>query len=144
MNIRDQIATMQRERTVQFQRPYFTFPQNLRPITVKDTTNNKSLGYGTPVLRGAVWNATPFSAGVPLASAYDPNAETAITDDGICYATDATNGSSVLLINRAVTGATTGILSFDLPQSCVFLAYRQVSVPVSGGSYVMAWEAYWA
>lgn len=121
-----------------------TLPSALRPITVKTTSNNKTLGYGTPALRGAVWNATPFSSGVPLSSAYDPNSETTITDDGICYALDSLTGQSVLLVNRAVDGQSVGILSFDLPQGCVFLAHRQISVPVSGGTSVLAWEAYWA
>lgn len=118
--------------------------QNLRVFTVKTTSNNKSLGYGTPTLRGAVWNATPLSAGTPLSSAYDPNSETAITDDGICYASDNATGESVLLVQRAVDGQGGGILTFDLPQACLFLAYRQIQVPVSGGTSVLAWEAYWA
>lgn len=123
---------------------YHTSPpvQTLRRILVSTSANNKSLGYAS--LRGAVWNSSPLSAGSPLASAYDPTSETAITDDGIAYATDGTTGSPCLIINREVTNVGGGIITDDLPQTCTFLAYRQIPVPVSGGLFVLAWEAYWA
>jgi hypothetical protein len=118
-------------------------PPVLRPILVTSSANNKALGYAS--LRGAVYNATPFSGANPLATAYNPDSEVAITDDGIAYAQDITNGSApCLIINRGVSGVGGGIITFDMPQTCVFLCYRQVSVPVSGGSSVEAWEAYWA
>lgn len=115
----------------------------LRQIIVTSSTNNKDLGYGS--LKGAKWNATPLSAGSPLASAYNPASETAITDDGIAYAQDVEDGySACLIVGRGVTGAGAGILQFDLPQTCIFLCHRQIEVPVSGGGTILAWEAYWA
>ncbi len=117
----------------------------MRRLFVSDS-NNKTLGYGG--ITGAVYSATPITTGAPLATAYNPSVPVAITDNGIAYAVDLDNSNAPCLIfNRPVNtdgGNFGNILTFDLPQSCIFLAWRQVGVPVSGGSTIAAWEAYWA
>lgn len=125
-------------------RPALVTTPALYRIMVTSSSNNADLGYSGLV--GAKWNATPFDdVSNTLSSAYDPMSETAISDDGIAYAVNLDAGSApCLVINRAVLDASSGILSFDIMESCIVLAYRQVQVPVSGGGTVMAWEGYWA
>ena len=116
----------------------------LHRIRVTASANNKDLGYGS--LRGAKYGAA-ITTGSPLASAYDPLSETAITDDGIAYGLDLNTNSACLIFNSEVDsgGVVAGdILTFDLPMDCTFLAYRQIDLPVSGGATVPAWEGYWA
>lgn len=110
-------------------------PFTLFRIRVKATANNKALGWGSG-LRGAFYTPTPI---VTLAAAYDPSAEVAITDNGIAYAQNIDDDSAPCLITNAAS-----ILSFDLPNSNVFLAYRTVALAAPGGVYVSAYEAYWA
>lgn len=104
-------------------------------IRVKSTANNKALGWGSG-LRGAFYTATPI---VTLAAAYNPAAEVAITDNGIAYAQNIDNGNAPCLITNAAS-----ILSFDLPNNNVFLAYRTIAIAAPAGAYVTAYEAYWA
>lgn len=120
---------------------------SITPILVT-TTNNKLLGYAS--LRGAKYSATPFGPANKLTTAYDPAAQVAITDDGICYGTNLFLGSPCLLTNRNLLGAdgTTFLsvnnLTFDLPQDCLFLAYRQIDIPVTAANDISVWEGHWA
>jgi hypothetical protein len=133
-----------RVRPIRTAHPNPTSPSLIR-IQVKTTANNKALGYSS--LRGAKYTSTPITVAAPLSSAYDPNAETAITDDGIAYALQEPGNIPCLIFNAPVENGSVsagGMLTFDLPRDCVFLAYRQVAIPVSGGTTISAWEAYWA
>lgn len=118
----------------------------MRRILVNGGAYNKSLGYSSLV--GAVYTPTPITTAAPLATAYSPSAPVLITDNGIAYGVDLDNANRPCLIfNAPVTtdgGSFGNILTFDLPQTCIFLAWRSVAVPVSGGTTVDAYEAYWA
>ncbi len=152
MNIRDQIAIIQRERSQQFQRPYFPTPQILSTITVSTSGNNMALAYGS--LRGLYYDTsgTALTPAAPLATAYNPAAPVAITDKGIAYATltSSTGGTTnVLLVNRQIKNGSgtilyNPVLTFDIPASCTVLAYRIIPVPAPAATFIYAYEAYWA
>jgi hypothetical protein len=119
---------------------------NIVQVTVLTSSNNKALGYSS--LRGCKYTATPVTESAPISTAYDPvTASVAITDDGIAYGTVLlpSGAQSCLITNLTVNGIVSP-LTFDLPNGCVFLAYRKVKIPVAGSpiTYVYAYHAYWA
>lgn len=122
----------------------------MRRIRVTASAFNKTLSYGS--IRGAQYSSTPITTAAPLATAYNPSAPVLITDNGLAYATNMDDGAAgttpCLIFNRPVVPATGGtfgnILTFDLPEDSIFLAWRQVAIPVTGNLFVLAWEAYWA
>jgi hypothetical protein len=88
----------------------------------------------------------------PLATAYNPLAPVTITDNGIAYATtyDSTGVPIlILLVNRIIQDAFGNtlfkpVLTFDIPDNCSVLTYKQVYVPAPSNTYVTAYGAYWA